>query len=163
MKIKLVLVRKSFFFSYSFSAAPLALHFQALNHSKWRRIEKDLPKWSVMGHSTLPAVHLKIQRTTQTLSITCPDMTLKKQQQGFLVCNWAPVAVVSQLQPITHPSNNNYLIHKPLVSTIWHVLQQMKKHCLWLHWFYKTYISPLWLWVCTLKNKRETQFTTECD
>jgi hypothetical protein len=44
MKIKLVLVRKSFFFSYSFSAAPLALHFQALNHSKWRRIEKDLPK-----------------------------------------------------------------------------------------------------------------------
>jgi hypothetical protein len=105
----------------------------------------------------------KNSKNHPTLSITCPDMTLKKQQQGFLVCNWAPVAVASQLQPMTHPSNNNYLIHKPLVSTIWHVLQQMKKHCLWLHWFYRTYISPLWLWVCTLKNKRETQFTTECD
>ncbi len=49
-----------------------------------------------------------------TPSITCPDMTQKKQQQGSLVCNWTPVAAASQLQPMIHPSINNYLIHKPL-------------------------------------------------
>jgi hypothetical protein len=52
--------RKMYFLHCSFLAAPLALHFQddllslrtfsyiILNHSKWRRIEKDLPKCSVI-------------------------------------------------------------------------------------------------------------------
>ncbi len=107
----------------------------------WERFAKVISDGPLYPTSS----SFKNSKNHPTLSITCPDMTLKKQQQGFLVCHWAPVAVASQLQPMTHPSNNNYLIHKPLVSTIWHVSQQMKKHCLWLHWFYKTYLTPLTL------------------
>jgi hypothetical protein len=48
------------FYNYSFASAiqrrieklKLRSH-NILNHSKWRRIEKDLPKCSVMGFSTL--------------------------------------------------------------------------------------------------------------
>jgi hypothetical protein len=122
----------------------------------WERFAKVIGDRLMIGVGPLypTSSSFKNSKNHPPLSITCPDMTLKKHQQGFLVCNLAPVATASQLQPMTHPFNNNYLIHKPLVSTIWHVLQQMKKHCLWLHWFYKTYISPLRLWVCTLQKKK---------
>jgi hypothetical protein len=58
---KHVLQLEKTYFLYCFLGAPLALHFKddlqslrrrsynILNHSKWRRIEKDLPKCSVIG------------------------------------------------------------------------------------------------------------------
>jgi hypothetical protein len=56
---------KTYFLYCSFLTALLAFHFKGelyslkrrscniLNHSKWRRIEKDLPKCPVIGISTL--------------------------------------------------------------------------------------------------------------
>ncbi len=60
-KIAFYELKKRLFFYCSFLAAPLALHFKddleslkrcfynIFNHSKWRRIEKDLPECSVIG------------------------------------------------------------------------------------------------------------------
>jgi hypothetical protein len=54
-------IQKMFFSLLLFLAAPLALHlkddlsslrrrsYNILNHSKWRRIEKDLPKYLVIS------------------------------------------------------------------------------------------------------------------
>jgi hypothetical protein len=56
-------LKKCIFFTALLLAVPLALHYKGdlqslrrhsyniLNHSKWRRIEKDLPKYSVISSS----------------------------------------------------------------------------------------------------------------
>jgi hypothetical protein len=58
---------KNYFLYWSFLAAPSTLHFQddwqslrrclynILNHSKWKTIERDLPKCLVISLSTLHA------------------------------------------------------------------------------------------------------------
>jgi hypothetical protein len=58
-------LKKTYFLYSSFVARPLALHFKVdlcslrrcsyniLNHSKWRTIEKELPKCSVIGRQSV--------------------------------------------------------------------------------------------------------------
>jgi hypothetical protein len=67
-----------YFLYCSFVAGSLAFHFKddswslrrhsynILNHSKWRRIEKDLPKCSVMGWFTQLHLQWKIPLNTET-------------------------------------------------------------------------------------------------